>query len=104
MWNPTSSPAVIQSSNQVASSVHDFHERLGIESDHQSSETRRWMDAATEARDRAIDTGAQGVGAARNLGAETLDRASSVTGKLSRGIAFGARRLRKNEEKQDEQS
>ena len=103
MWNPTSSPAVIESSNQVASSVHDFHERLGIESDRQSSETRRWVDAATEARDKALDTGAQGIGAARNLGAETLDRASSVTSKLSRGIAVGARRLRVNKDERDQE-
>ena len=50
-------------------------------------EARRWVDAAAEARDKALETGAKGVDAARHLGNETLDRARSVTGKLSSGIA-----------------
>lgn len=34
-----------------------------------------------------LETGAEGVNAARRLGNETLDRARSVTGKLSNVIA-----------------
>ncbi|MFE2578945.1 hypothetical protein [Streptomyces sp. NPDC059378] len=93
LLNPVKSPAVVQSSNDVATGVHDFHGRLGIESGRQSSETRRWADAATEKRDMALETGARGVSAAIILGNETFDRASSVTGKLSSGIAERARRL-----------
>ncbi|MFG2469340.1 hypothetical protein ACGFXB_28320 [Streptomyces canus] len=56
------------------------------------------MDAAAEARNKALETGAKGVGAARSLGTGTLDRASSVKGKLSSGIAERASRWRGNEE------
>ncbi|MFF0425540.1 hypothetical protein ACFYUJ_14160 [Streptomyces sp. NPDC004520] len=94
LLHPTKSPAVVQSSNQVVASVHDFHGRLGIESGRQSSETRRWAVAAAEARDKALETGAKGVGAAKNLGNETLDRASSMKDKISSGIAERARRRR----------
>ncbi|MET9508566.1 hypothetical protein ABZX62_08810 [Streptomyces flavidovirens] len=97
LLHPSQSPAVVQSSNHVATGVHDFHGRLGIESGRQSSETRRWVDAAAEARDKALETGAKGVDAARSLGNETLDRASSVKGKLSNGIAERARRRRGDE-------
>ncbi|MFF5012634.1 hypothetical protein [Streptomyces sp. NPDC001165] len=103
LLNPTKSPAVVQSANHVATGVHDFHGRLGIESGHQSSEARRWVDAAAEARDKALETGAKGVDAAISLGNETLDRASSVTGKLSSGIAERARRLLADEEERDEE-
>ncbi|MEU0953544.1 hypothetical protein ABZ353_14570 [Streptomyces niveus] len=103
LLHPTKSPAVVQSSNYVAAGVHDFHERLGIESGHRSSEARRWVDAAAEARDKALETGAKGVVAARSLGNETLDRASSVKGKLSSGIAERARRRRGDEEGRDEE-
>ncbi|MFJ9360765.1 hypothetical protein [Streptomyces mirabilis] len=102
LLNPTASPAVVQSSNQVATGVHDFHGRLGIESGRQSAEARRWVDAATEARDKALETGSKGVGAAISLGSETLDRAGSVTDNLSRGIAERARRWLGDQEERNE--
>ncbi|MFJ3104042.1 hypothetical protein [Streptomyces sp. NPDC086835] len=101
LLHPTKSPAVVQSSNHVATGVHDFHLRLGIESGRQSSEAKRWVDAATEARDRALETGTRGVDAARSLGNETLDRAGSVKGKLSSGIAERVRRRRGDQEERD---
>ncbi|MPY59497.1 hypothetical protein [Streptomyces spongiae] len=97
LLHPTKSPAVVQSSNHVVTGVHDFHGRLGIESGRRPSETRRWAVAAAEVRDKALETGAKGVGAARSLGNETLDRASSVKGKLSSGVAERVRRLREDE-------
>jgi hypothetical protein len=102
LLNPTASPAVVQSSNHVATGVHDFHGRLGIESGRQSAEARRWVDAATEARDKALETGSKGVGAAISLGSETLDRAGSVTDNLSRGIAERARRWLGDQEERNE--
>ena len=103
LLNPIESPAVVRSSNHVAAGVHDFHGRLGIESGRQSSEARRWVDAAAEARDKALETGAKGVDAARSLGNETLDRASSVKVKLSGVIADRARRRRGDMEESGEE-
>ncbi|WP_371659476.1 hypothetical protein [Streptomyces sp. NBC_00280] len=102
LLHPTKSPAVVQSSNHVVTGVDDFHGRLGIASGRQPSETRRWAVAAAEVRDKALETGAKGVGAARSLGSETLDRAASVKGKLSSGIAERARRRRGDEAEPDE--
>ncbi|WP_433226236.1 hypothetical protein [Actinomadura formosensis] len=104
LLHPTKSPAVVQASNHVATGVYDFHGRLGIESGQRSSEARRWADAASEVRDKALETGAKGVDAARSRGSETLDRANSVKGKLSSGIAERARRWRGDEEERDEES
>jgi hypothetical protein len=88
------SPAVVRSSNQMAIGVHDFHERLGIESGRRSAEARRWVEAAAQVRDKALETGAKGVDVARSRGKVTLDRAGSVKGKLAGGIAERARRRR----------
>ncbi|MYQ95777.1 hypothetical protein GTY20_33240 [Streptomyces sp. SID4946] len=104
LLNPTKSPALVESINHVTTGVHGFHTRLGIESGHQPSQARRWVDAATEARDKAFETGAKGVDAAMSLGNETLDRAGSVTEKLSAGIAERARRLFGDDEPGDEKS
>ncbi|MEU3453445.1 hypothetical protein ABZ671_07555 [Micromonospora sp. NPDC006766] len=82
LLHPMDSPAVVQSSNHVSTAIVDFHGRLGIERASQSSEARRWADAAMEVRDKALETGADGVGAAVRLGNETFGRAKSVTGKL----------------------
>ncbi|MFI2374846.1 hypothetical protein ACH5AO_07225 [Streptomyces sp. NPDC018964] len=101
LLHPTKSPVVVQSSNHVVTGVHDFHERLGIESGRQSSETRRWVEAAVEVKDKALETGAKGVSAARSFSNETLDRASSVKGRLSSEFAERARRLRKDEKQSD---
>lgn len=78
LLHPIASRSVVDSSNHVAAGIHDFHGRLGIESGRQSSATKRWVDAAAEARDRVLETGSGGVDAARRLGNETLDRATDV--------------------------
>ncbi|WP_030618549.1 hypothetical protein [Streptomyces sclerotialus] len=103
LLHPTKSPAVVQSSNHVATGIDDFHGRLGIESGRHSPEARRWGEAAAEARDKALKTGAKGVDAARSLGNETLDRASSVKGKLSSALAERARRRRGTEKEHDDE-
>ncbi|MEV4963647.1 MULTISPECIES: hypothetical protein [Streptomyces] len=101
LLHPAKSPAVVQSSNHVATCVCDFHALLGIEAGGQSSEARRWSHAAAEARDKALEAGSKGVDTARSLGSETLDRAGSVTDKLSSGIAERVRRLRGHDEEPD---
>ncbi len=103
LLHPTTSRAVVDSSNHVATGVVDFHGRLGIERSRQSLEARRWVDAAAEVRDKVLETGAEGVGDARRFGNETFDRARSVTDKLAIRIAEGALRRRGDDEERDEE-
>jgi hypothetical protein len=92
----------VRSSNQVARDVIDFEGRLGIDSDRESVGARRWWDAATEARDKAIETGAEGVEVAGRFGSETLDRAKSVRDDITSGIIGRAQRWRREAESPDE--
>ena len=96
LLNPTQSPAVVESSNHVAVDVHDFHGLLGIESGRESSEARRWGDAAAERWDKTRETGAQGIDAAKRFGSEALGQARSVKGKLS--DKFAERKPRRSED------
>jgi hypothetical protein len=96
LFNPKQSPAVVRSSNHVAAGVHDFHELLGIESGHETSEARRWGEAAAEHWNSARATGAASVDAVKNFGGETRDQARSMKDKLSSGIA--KRKLRQSED------
>ncbi|WP_329493432.1 hypothetical protein [Kitasatospora herbaricolor] len=102
LLHPTASPAVVHSSNHVAVVVVDFHGRLGIQRGRQSLDARRWVDAAAEARDKVLETGAEGVSNARRIGGETLDRARSVKGRLSTGIAERVLRRRGDDEREKE--
>jgi rRNA processing protein Krr1/Pno1 len=101
LLHPTASPAVVQSSERVASSVSDFHQRLGIETDRPSLEAKRWVNAATEFRDKVLETGAEHVDATKRRGSETLDRARTVTGRISNGIAERTHRRRGEAEGKD---
>jgi hypothetical protein len=103
LLHPAMSPAVVQSREHVASAVADFHGRLGIESGRPSLEAKRWAEAASEVRDKVLETGAERVDASRRLGNEALDRARSVPGRLSGGIAERALRRRGGDEEPGEQ-
>lgn len=103
LLHPTSSKTVVHSSNHVAIAVVDFRSRLGIESGRQSLDARRWAEAATEVRDKVLETGAEGVDVAKRLGNETLDRTRLATGKLSSGLAERALRRRGDQEERPEE-
>jgi hypothetical protein len=101
LLHPTSSRAVVDSSNHVATGVIDFQGRLGIESGRQSLEAQRWVDAVVEVKDKVLVTGAEGVDAARNLGNEGLGRMRSTKDRFSNGVA-AFRQAIKEEERVEE--
>jgi hypothetical protein len=94
LFNPTNSPAVVRSRNNVAIEVFDFHGPLGIESGRESSEAKHWKEAAAESWDKARVTGTRGIGSAKQFGSETRGQAKSARDKLSDKIAKRALRRR----------
>jgi hypothetical protein len=68
----------VKSSNQVALGVLIFRGRIGIGSDHDSEDARRWSQAVAELGDKAVALAAGGAVVAGRFGAETLDRATAV--------------------------
>lgn len=92
LFNPRQSPMVVRSSNQVATAIHGLHGRLGIEHDRGSVETRRWAEAAGDAKARMIDVGSGGLDAARDRGSEAVDLAKSMTGRLTGRLVRRSRR------------
>ncbi|WP_129336312.1 hypothetical protein [Cellulomonas endophytica] len=94
LLHPGKSHVVVRTSNRIGDSVVALHEALGITDGRESVEARRWRDAAAEMRDDALDRGADGFDAAKNLGAEALGRARAVGGKASSGIGARLTRLR----------
>ena len=78
LLNPTTSRAVVHSTNHVASTIADFNGRLGIERDRQSWNARRWLDAAVEVRDKVLDTGTEVKDKVLETGAEGVGVATEV--------------------------
>ena len=78
LLHPIASRSVVDSSNRVATGIVEFHGRLGIERDQKALQAKRWVVAAVEARDKVIETGTEGVGVAKRVGNETLDRATEA--------------------------
>jgi hypothetical protein len=86
LLHPNSARSVVHSSNHVATDVIDFHGRLGIEADRESLEAQRWRDAVVGAKDKMLETGAEGVDAAMNLGNEGIERVRATKDRLSLGV------------------
>ncbi len=86
LLHPMAAKAVVTSRNDVAEAVGDFRRLLGHEADPDALEGRRWVDAAAQARDRAIQAGGAGLGAARSAGVDGVDLARSLGGRLAGGL------------------
>lgn len=83
LWRPSSGRQIVGGRNSIADSVGALRVCVGVDEAHEQIETRRWMDAASDARDTVMEAGAEGFDAAKRFGSETFDNAKSVTGKLS---------------------
>lgn len=66
LMHPRDSPIVVRDLMVIAGSVHDFHHALGIERDSEALESRRWLEAVTDAGDKLLETGAEGLVAAKS--------------------------------------
>lgn len=103
LLNPIDSRRVVECTNRVASGLVDFHARLGIEHERFALSSKKWRDAvddvATDARDRALDVGADSVDVAKRLSGEAVGHAASAAGALSnRLVGLQARMRRKAEQ------
>jgi len=82
LLHPAASPAVVRSSNHVAVAVLDFHDTLGIERSQEPLDARRWVEAATESKDKLVAAGEEGLNTAQRLGKQGYEQARSMAGKL----------------------
>jgi hypothetical protein len=87
LLHPSTARAVLGASNRAIESVVEFHEKVGIESNAEMLDGRRWRDAASDARDKAMSTGAAGREAATKFG-------GALAGRARAGAAAAAERAR----------
>lgn len=104
LLHPIDSRAALGSIEYVSMSVVNFRKGLGIESGRESLEAKRWIDAVVEAKDQALQTGADGVEAAGRFGIDAMLRARSATDKIFIKLFEGALRRSECREPQDGQA
>lgn len=90
LFNPFKSPAAVKASNQVAVDVLDFRGRLGIESESQATEAKRWGQAAAEVRDGVFATTAEGLDAVRRHSAGAIEQAVDACREIDTARAMSA--------------
>ena len=83
LLHPTSASAVISSSARIEHALVEFHTALGVGGDRDAISARKWRDAATDLRDKAIESGTAGVEGAKRLGGTSVDRAKQTATGLS---------------------
>lgn len=98
LLNPMAAPKVLLARNKVHSDVISFQQLLGIGGDRSELEARRWRDAALEARDKVVASGAEGLDRAVQSGSNTLESARFATGKAAEGLSRRLLRKRSGEE------
>ena len=94
LLHPNASPRAVRTSETVGSTIFEFHTLLGLESNREALEARRWSSAAGEVRDRALETGSEGIGAVRRGGGVAVVRAREGAGGARRSVQALPGRLR----------
>jgi hypothetical protein len=96
LFNPMQSPSVVKSAKQIFSGIRELRDLLGIEFDDESSDARRWADAASERWGQVREQSSDGLDKAKELSSSAGDKALSV--KASLVGKFANRKSRKSEE------
>ncbi|WP_121258977.1 hypothetical protein [Nocardioides ferulae] len=94
LLHPAASPKAVRAGETVSVSILDFHGLIGLESNAEAVELRRWSAAAGEVRARAIESGSEGVGVVRRGGGVALGRVREGAGGARRSVQALPGRLR----------
>lgn len=94
LLHPTASPKAVRASERVSGSIVDFHDLLGLDSNPQPLEQRRWSAAAGEVRDRALETGSEGMGRVRRRGTRAVHSVRDGAGNARKSAQALPARLR----------
>lgn len=97
LLHPFKANSVVQFSNDTAVDIVTFNDRIGVTTDRDALEAKRWALAAGEARDKVVEVGGQSLGTARRFGLKTFEGAKSTTEKLGKEFADRRPRRRAND-------
>ncbi|WP_404290782.1 hypothetical protein [Glutamicibacter arilaitensis] len=100
LLHPKSSGDVIKATNIVANDVVDFQSRLGIESAYGALESKKWLKAVSEVRDKVTDAGSDGLNAIKQFGDDTKNRALDKAEGMAASLAENIRKSRDDDDEE----
>jgi hypothetical protein len=92
LFNPLQTPKTIESCRNVAIAIIEVFSVFGISMEEQTTEARRWVDAASERIDATRKVTADTAVAVQNLSKEAASTAKLLKGKVSEKLAERMRR------------
>lgn len=98
LLHPKSSGDVIKATNIVSNDVVEFQSRLGIESAFGALESKKWLKAVSEVRDKVTDAGADGLSAIKQFGDDTKNRALDKAEDMAASLAENIRKSRDDDD------
>lgn len=102
LLHPLAAKSLVGSSNHVAGDLVRFQAALGIDHSREDQDARKWKDAATELKDKVVDTGVSGVDVVTRVGGESLEHAKNATGKLVNNLSGFKNRVTKKKSDPEE--
>lgn len=100
LLHPKSSGDVIKATNIVSNDVVEFQSRLGIESAFGALESKKWLKAVSEVRDKVTDAGADGLSAIKQFGDDTKNRALDKAEDMAASLAENIRKSRDDDDEE----
>jgi len=101
LLHPKSSSEVVKATNAVSNDLVEFQSRLGIESAYGALESKKWLKAVSEVRDKVTDAGADGLSAIKQFGDETKNRALDKAEDVATSFAENIKKSRSGESAKD---
>lgn len=101
LLHPKSSSGVVNATNVVSTDLVEFQNRLGIKSAYGALESKKWLKAVAEVRDKVADAGTDGLNAIKQFGDETKNRALDKAEDVATSLAENIKKSRNGESASD---
>ncbi|MGO1231501.1 hypothetical protein [Glutamicibacter arilaitensis] len=101
LLHPKSSSEVVKATNVVSTDLVEFQNRFGIKSAYGALESKKWLKAVAEVRDKVADAGTDGLNAIKQFGDETKNRALDKAEDVAVSLAENIKKTRNGESASD---
>jgi hypothetical protein len=87
LMNPFNSRKVVTSINSTGAEIVQFHGVIGVAGEYEAIEAKRWVDAAGEVRDDAVEKGVEAVEVTLRWGMEAADKTRKSVGRIAADVS-----------------
>jgi len=101
LLHPQSAKQVVSASSAIAADLAGFASALSLDLTGGDINGRRWIEAATDAKEKVVETSGTGLNTAKGFSIDAFERGKSVGGSAASGLAARAKTLRRRDPRTD---